>query len=68
MINPDHNPNKVHHQAWMGSLSTSANPYNLSGKVMYPAKYKAGVAKMVEINNWYFKISDTPLKVSALDL
>ena len=66
MIKPDHKPNKVQYQASIGSLSTAAKPYNLSGKVNQPAKYKAGVAKIVEINNQYFNTSDTPLKNSVL--
>lgn len=50
--NPDHNPNKQQIQAsQIVAYPESVNPYNLSGNVKYPAKYVAGVAKIVEKNN-----------------
>ena len=51
MINPDHNPHNVQTQACIGDLSTSENPKILSGRVIYPANHKAGVASIALINN-----------------
>jgi hypothetical protein len=48
----------------VGVLSLLANPYNLSGKVKYPANHNAGVAKTLLINNYCLRALEIPLNDS----